>query len=90
LSSIVRDHESACRIFGDEYCFKTKHGDILYEKGCKLRKLEGVQEADRRKLEMLRKAVEKRQPEIDRLTLEYHTIKTFTEDDLPSDGKVYE
>jgi hypothetical protein len=82
LADIVHEHTCAIRGFGDGYCFDTKHQHILFEKDYKLRKLQGIQEADRRKMEGLREAIEKRQPEIDRLMLEHYTVENFTKGHL--------
>lgn len=82
LVSIVHDHTCAMGGFKTGYCFDTKHRNILYESGCKLRKIQGEQEADKRKLESLSRAIAKRQVEIDRLILEHSTIENFTREDL--------
>jgi len=79
---LVNQHKSAMHMFGDNYSFKTKQNDILFDIRMKLTKELSQQIADQRIIDKLTKKVEKRQIVIDKITNEQEIAKSFTEEDL--------
>lgn len=82
LEKVKRQHILAKAGFKDYYSFDVKHRDLLFDHEWTLDKLQGAQEADKRKLITLEKAIAKRQPDIDRMLLELEVINGFKESDI--------